>query len=396
MYKSELNATIREDVLAIMDKVLTWRRHLHQHPELSYKEVETTAFIKSVLEEIGGYELSYPMTTGVVATLKGGKPGKTVALRADIDALPVVEKTGLEFASLHEGCMHACGHDSHISILLGAAYLLAQMKDELPGTYKLMFQPAEENVPGGAKFYVEAGVLDDVDVVLGQHVMPHIPAGKVGLIPGPIMASADMLNVTVRGRGGHGAMHHLTIDPITISAQIINNMQLIASRETSPLDSVVVSMCNVHSGTTHNIVPETCTIQGTIRTFRDETRKRTAQRLEQITKGVAEANNATVEWDYQWGYPPTINDERVVNTLVDLIKTHCGEEVPIPVEPIMPAEDFAYYLQKVPGCFYFLGTGNPDKNCTYDLHNPKFRLDEDVIALGISVMITGALHFAGE
>ncbi len=390
------DAKIREDAKEVMEQVISWRRHLHQFPEISFEEVETTKYIESVLTELGGFEISHPSPTGLVALLKGGKPGNTVALRADIDALPVTEQSGVDFPSQIDGKMHACGHDSHTAMLLGVAAVLSKKKEELCGTYKLIFQAAEELLPGGAKPLVEAGVVDDCDVILGQHVMPFLPAGQIGLIPGPIMASADSLTFTVRGKGGHAAFPHLAIDPITIAAQVITNMQLLVSRERNPIDPVVVSISSLHAGTAHNIIPNEATMLGTVRTFNEETRARTAKRLEEIARLVAEAHGATIEWDYLFGYSPTINNKEVAETMISLINDTCGPNVVQTVDPMMPAEDFSAYLKRIPGCFFFLGIGNEEKGCTYDLHHPKFRLDEDALALGISVMLTGAFHFAEQ
>lgn len=376
------------------EQVLAWYTHLHQYPEPSFHEEETTKFIIEELEKMGVYELSRPSKTGVVADLKGGKPGKTIALRADIDALCMEELGDAPFKSKKEGLMHGCGHDSHISMLLGVARILADLKDELPGNYRLLFQPAEEVLPGGAIEYVKAGVLDGVDYILGQHVMPHIPTGQFGLIGGPIMAASDCFFLTVKGRGGHASQPHLNIDAITTGAQIVSNLQHICSRETDPLAQVVISVTQFNGGTAHNVMPQKVKIVGSVRTFDEKVRQHAVKRIEEISRLVAEANRCTIDFKYEFGYDATVNNEEVTDMVRDIIRDRWGDEALPKIIPLMGGEDFSRYLKVVPGTFYFLGIGNAGKGYTYPIHHGCFRVDTDALPLGIEVMLRGATTLA--
>jgi amidohydrolase len=365
-----------EDVTA---DAVAWRRHLHAHPELSFHEHETARFVRETLAGFDGLELEQPTPTSVVARLRGGRPGPTLALRADMDALPIQEESGVEFASTVAGVMHACGHDGHTAMLLAVARLLAAQPSELSGEVRFLFQHAEELPPGGAAELVAAGVLDGVDSVLGAHLISTLETGKVVSCEGPRTAAADTFSVRILGRGGHAAFPHATVDPVAISAQAVSNLQHIASRTTSPLDSIVVSVTRIAGGTADNIIPEAIELGGTVRTYREEVRRETREAMERILDGVTAAHGATFELDYLDGYAPVVNDAR----LAALVREEAGERA-VDMEPLMAGEDFSAYLRAAPGCFFLVGAGGEG---AFPHHHPRFTVDESALPVGIDIFV---------
>jgi amidohydrolase len=374
----------------VEQQAVAWRRHLHANPELSFQEVETSRFVEETLRSFDGLELSRPAPTAVVATLRGGRPGKVLALRADMDALPIQEETGLEFASTRPGVMHACGHDCHTAILLGVAKTLAGRREELAGEVRFLFQHAEEKPPGGARQLVDAGVMDGVDLVLGAHVASMKEVGKVGCRPGPIAAAADTFSAEIRGRGGHAAAPHRAVDPVVVAAQVVTNLQHLVSRTVDPLRSAVVSVTRFHAGTADNIVPEAVELGGTVRTFDAEVRGAVREGMERIFRGVTEAHGATYTLDYTDGYAAVINDEDAAGLVEAAARAELGDDVIMEAEPIMGGEDFSAYLERAPGAFFWVGAGHEE---AIPHHHPRFVIDESALRPGIAVFVRSALDY---
>ncbi|MFB5760727.1 M20 peptidase aminoacylase family protein [Paenibacillus medicaginis] len=363
------------------------RRELHRNPELSNDEFETTARIRRWLEGAGIRIAEYPLRTGVIAEVGGRHGGPVIALRADIDALPIQEETGLSFASAVPGKMHACGHDFHTASLIGAAYLLKEREEELNGTVRLIFQPAEEKA-AGARQVIESGALENVRAIFGLHNKPDLPVGTIGIKQGPIMAAADGFKVEVQGKGSHAAVPEAGIDPIVIAAHIITALQSIVSRNVSSLDSAVISVTKLHSGSTWNVIADKAVLEGTVRTFDEEVRSRVLARFDQVVEGVAAAfgTSAAVRWIE--GPPPAINDE----TLVELAWQEAEHLRLLPVVPApSPAgEDFAVYQKLVPGLFVFLGTSG-----SQEWHHPAFDLDERALPVAADYLASIAIRALG-
>jgi amidohydrolase len=369
-------------------QVIVWRRHLHAHPELSFREHETARFIKTTLGTFGHLEIESPTPTSVVARLKTGRHGPTLALRADIDALPIQEESDVEFASQSNGIMHACGHDGHAAILLAVARELVGRRAELTGEIRFLFQHAEELPPGGASELVAVGALEGVDGVLGAHLISTLEVGKVAVLDGACTAAADTFSVRVEGRGGHAGFPHKTIDPVAVSAQAISNLQHIVARTTSPLDRVVVSVTRVAAGSADNIIPETSEFGGTVRTYRREVRDQTRDALARILNGVTAAHGATYELDYVEGYAPVVNDPG----LAEAVREAAGPERAAAFEPLMAGEDFSAYLAVAPGCFFFVGAGHEN---AFPHHHPRFTIDERALSVGIETFTGAALRLLG-
>jgi amidohydrolase len=367
--------------------VVGWRRHLHRHPEIAFEEVETSRFVYQTLESFGGLKLSRPTETSVIARLVGEEPGRTVAIRADMDALPITEETGLPFASENEGVMHACGHDGHTAILLGTAKVLGELKDHVRGEVRFIFQHAEE-VGRGAEELVEAGVVEGVDAVIGLHLVPRLEVGKVGIGYGPRLAAPDTFEISVEGEGGHAAWPQEAVDPVVVSAQVITNLQHIASREVDPRDSLVISVSKIAGGTAHSAIPSRVEMKGTVRTLSEEIRKLVPEKMERIIKGIVEAHGASYSFEYRRGPDPVVNNERVMRVVEETARKVFGavEEV----APGMGGEDFSGYQRAAPTAFFALGTGNEGK--TFPNHHPRFDIDEDALKIGVKMFAHAAFE----
>jgi len=388
--------SIIEEVKAVHRDIIKWRRDLHQIPEIGFELEQTSRYIKDRLDEMG---IIYRTAakTGIVALIKGEKPGPTLALRADMDGLPVIEKTGLPFASTN-GNMHACGHDAHMAMLLGAAKIINNCRFELSGNIKLLFQPAEEG-HFGAKQMIADGCLENppVDAAVGLHVgqiFPEVRAGQIGICKGPILAAANQFHVTVKGESTHGALPHLGVDAISVAAEMLLNLQKIVSREINPLNPAVLTVGKISGGEALNIVSSKVTFSGDFRSIIEGDREFITERFENICRSVAEANRAEVEIDILEGYPPTINDSRVTDMVIDAASKIIGREAIIEIEkPNMGTEDMSFYLEKVAGAFFVLGTGNEDKGITFPHHNARFDVDEDVLWIGPAIFVRLALDY---
>lgn len=379
---------IKEQAHIFNNNIIADRRHLHAHPELSFQEFNTSAYIQQQLKELGiGYrEIAQ---TGVLAEIKGSKGnGPVIALRADMDALPLREENDIDYKSVNEGVMHACGHDAHTAILLGAARILNAIKDEFAGTVRLIFQPAEEKLPGGAQQMIAEGALDNPQPVhvIGQHVYPHLQAGKVAIPKGLCMASMDEITVTITGKGGHGAMPHTTIDPVQIAAQMVVALQQLVSRMANPQMPTVLSFGRFIADGAINIIPNTVYLEGTFRTFNDEWRYEANERMKKLAVSLVEGMGATCQFDIRRGYPSVNNDEQLSDAMNAYAKEYIGEENVEHMDNMMAAEDFAYYGRHKPSVFYFLGVGNEAMNITSPLHSPTFNLDETALETGAGLM----------
>lgn len=374
----------------VAEQVVAWRRYLHQHPELSFQEDKTSQYVYEMLESFGNLELSRPTKTSIVARLIGSEPGKVLGIRADIDALPIHEENEVPYASSQPGVMHACGHDGHTAMLLGAAKILSGYKDKIKGEVRFIFQHAEELPPGGAAEIVRSGAADGMDSIIGIHLASYLPVGKFGVLYGALTSSTDRFDITIQGKGGHSSQPEMTVDPIVIGASVISHLQQIVSRNVSALDKVVISVTMLNAGTAYNIIPDTLTITGSTRCFDEEIRKNIPIWIEKIVKGITDAHGASYEFKYSLGYTSVVNDQKVTKLMEDTIRERWGEEVIVFIDPVMPGEDFSEYLKKAPGCFIQLGAGNPEKGFTYPHHHPRFDFDEDCLVRGVELFIRAA------
>lgn len=384
---------IKDLATAIFNDVVGYRQHLHANPELSYHEFETSAFVKEKLTA-WGIEFTSCANTGVVALLKGDLPSdKVIALRGDMDALPITQISDKPYVSKNPGVMHACGHDVHTSSLLGTAYILSQLKAEFGGTIKFIFQPAEELLPGGASIMIKEGVLENPkpDYIVGQHVMPLIDAGKVGFRSGIYMASTDELYVTVTGKGGHGAQPHQNIDPVVIASHIIIALQQIVSRNADPRIPSVLSFGKVTANGATNIIPNEVKIEGTFRTLDEDWRAEAHKRMKKMAEGIAESMGGSCDFDIHKGYPFLINEEKLTANARSFAEDFLGKENVVDLDIWMAAEDFSFYSQVTDACFYRLGTGNAAKDTQYSVHTPKFDIDEDALKISTGLMAYIAL-----
>lgn len=374
----------------VKEQVIAWRRYLHANPEISFQEEKTAQYVYETLQSFGNLELSRPTKTSVVARLIGSEPGKVLGIRADIDALPMEEESDVPYASQNPGVMHACGHDGHTAMLLGAAKILSAHKDKIKGEVRFIFQHAEELPPGGAAEIVRSGAVDGMDMILGIHLASNFEVGKFGLLYGALTSSTDRFDITVIGKGGHSSQPEMTIDPIVIGTQIVSHLQQIVSRKVSALDKVVISVTMLNAGTAYNIIPDKLTITGSTRCFDAEIRKNIPIWIEQIVKGVTEAHGASYEFAFSHGYSSVVNDKEVTKLIEDTIRERWGEDDIIFIDPMMPGEDFSAYLEKAPGCFVQLGAGNPEKGITYPHHHPRFDIDEDSLIRGVEMYLRAA------
>jgi amidohydrolase len=381
-----------EPPASLIERVIALRRDLHRHPELGFEEHRTAAIVAEWLHDLGYDVHTGIAATGVVGVLRGRAPGKTIMLRADMDALPIDEENSVDYRSRNAGRMHACGHDGHVAILLGAAELIAARRAELAGTVCLVFQPAEEGYGGGARM-VREGILErfGIERAYGLHLSSTHPVGQLGFREGPIYASSDSLEITIEGRGGHGAAPHLSIDPIYLAGEFIVAVQQVVSRQIDPLEPAVVTIGAIHGGTTHNVIPSRVKLMGTVRAFNPEVRAQMAERIERVLKGVCDTGGATYDFAYLWRYPVTSNDAEQTRYVKALAQQTVGGDSVIDVAQIMGAEDFSFFAEKVPACFYTLGTaGGPDSSWPH--HHARFDIDEAALANGVRMMCAIALH----
>ncbi|MES2522880.1 MAG: amidohydrolase [Gemmatimonadota bacterium] len=393
---STLDTTaLLDEASTLAPQVVEWRRHLHMHPEEAFHEHETARFIRETLEAIGGFEVSQPTETSVLAVLRGGHPGPAIAVRADIDALPIAEENDVPYRSRVAGSMHACGHDGHTAIGLGLATLLARHRDELHGEVRFIFQHAEELAPGGAEELVAAGVIDGVEAVIGLHVWSTMPFGSIGLISGPAMAAPDNFHCTITGKGGHAAIPHDTVDPIVVGAQIVTALQHIVSRAVDPLDPVVVSVTQFAAGTAFNVIPNTAYLAGTVRTFDASLRERVPELMDRMIKGIADAHGASAEFVIERGYRPVVNDPVLTERLANVVRRTFGEATLVPMRPTMGGEDFSAYQQRAPGVFAFVGAGNVADGIVHPHHHPRFQIDERALDLGLRYLTASVMELLG-
>ena len=383
---------IRPEIQALQPQLVAFRRQIHQHPELGFQERITAAAIAAKLTE---WKIPHQIgiaQTGIVAMIQGRKTSfrlKTLAIRADMDALPIQEANDVPYKSQHDGVMHACGHDGHVAIALMTAYYLSGHQNDFAGMVKIIFQPAEEG-PGGAKPMIEAGVLKnpDVDAIIGLHLWNNLPLGTIGVRSGALMAAVELFSLTIQGKGGHGAMPHQTVDSIVLGSQIVTALQTIVSRSVNPIDSAVVTVGEFHAGTAKNVIADTATLSGTVRYFNPDLADFFQHRIEAIVSGICASHGATYQLDYLKLYPPTINDPKITDLVravaTDLVETPLGI---VPECQTMGGEDMSFFLQQVPGCYFFLGSANPERSLAYPHHHPRFDFDETALSTGVEMFV---------
>lgn len=396
--KTDLLARMKELANAQHAELVNIRRHLHENPELGFEEVATAQYIADYLAGLGLEVTSQVAKTGVVALLRGARPGKTVAIRADMDALPIQELNEVPYKSKHPGKMHACGHDAHVAAAIGAARILWELRDQINGNVKFIFQPAEE-APGGAEPMIAAGVLENpaVDAIIGGHVWGSLESGIIEVMSGPTMASSDIIRLKIIGKGGHAAQPHTTIDPIVIASEIVGALQKLVSRQTDPFESVVISICSFHAGDVFNVIPHSAYLEGAVRTLNNELRQELPHKIEKIIRGITEPYGATYELDYYLGYPVTVNDPGVTETVRRAAISVLGaDKVRVAARASMGGEDYAYFLNKVPGTYIRIGTRNPEKGICQEMHHPRFDIDEAVLELTPVVYAQAAFDLLAE
>jgi amidohydrolase len=387
---------IAQRIRELQGKLVERRRDFHQHPEMGFQEFRTAGIVAEWLTELGLEVRTGVAQTGVVATLRGARPGKTVALRADMDCLPIQDAKSCEYKSTVPGFMHACGHDAHTTILLGAATVLSELRDELEGDVVFLFQPAEEG-PGGAEPMIAEGALDGVDFILGNHMNPTLPAGYLAVTEGPAMAAPDEFHLKILGTGGHGAYPHMTVDAVQIAGQVITALQAVVSRTVDPLQSAVLSIGAIHGGYNFNVIADVVEMTGTVRTFDPFLREEMPKRIEAIIAGITAGFGASYELDYQFRYPPVINEKKATELVKRVGRDVLGVGKVIDAPPSMGGEDFAYFLQKVPGCFYWIGCKHPAPvHKGYNIHHPGFDIDEEALFYGVQMFVEGTLAYLNE
>ncbi len=379
--------------------VLTIRRHLHAHPELSFREFNTVSFVEEQLQKIGITDIKRIAGTGLVAHIQGREPAsKCIALRADMDALPITEENDISYVSQNSGVMHACGHDVHTSCLLGAARILHEMRDQFTGTIKLLFQPGEESHPGGASIMIEEGALKNPapQAIFGLHVFPNLPSGTVGFRPGRYMASADEIYITIHGKGGHAAQPHQTVDPIAIAALVITGLQQIIARKCDPMSPSVLTFGKIAGGFATNVIPEKVELLGTFRAMDEKWRYEAHKWIKDFTEQTCAAYGATATVEIPIGYPVLFNDPALTDKATSWAAVYAGAGNVHPLEMRMGAEDFAFYTHHVPGCFFRIGTNRNNAEYTTPVHNPRFNVDEESLKTGMGMMAWLALNAITE
>lgn len=389
---------IKSIINSYFDQIVAYRRHIHENPELSHQETETAAYIADMLRKMGLEPTTGIGGNGVTALINGVKPGKCVGLRADFDALPIQETTGLPFASKNKGVSHSCGHDMHTAMLLGAAHVLLELKDEFIGCVKLVFQPAEEDVLNcGAAPMIADGVLESphVDAMFGQHVWPNYPVGSAAVRSGAMMASSDRFHITVHGKSSHGSAPEEGIDAVVIAAQVITALQTIVSRKVSPRDAAVVSIGTIHGGDRYNVIANQVKLEGTCRNLNPEVRNKMPERIEQIAKGVTESMGGSCDVEYFKGYSPTVNDPALFSLVHGVMKNVVGEEAHVPEMSALGGEDFSFYCEKVPSAFFWLGVQTPGEEF-FPIHNGSFSPNENAMPVGIEIAVRSALTFLSK
>lgn len=378
------------------DHMVKIRRYLHQHPELSFKEFETAKYIANFYKNLGVQVQTNIGGNGVVARIRCAKPGKTVALRADFDALPIQDEKDVPYKSTVPGVMHACGHDGHTATLLSVASIIFDLKDELSGEYVFIHQHAEEYVPGGAKSMIEDGCLDGVDVIFGTHLWSTEPVGQISFRTGPIMAASDRFSITINGKGGHGAYPHAAKDPIVAASQLVLNLQQIVSRFIDPIQSAVVTIGQINGGLAFNVIPDKVELTGTVRTFNEEVRNQIEQFIEKMIKGTCLTNDCTYDYHYFRGYPPVVNHKEETEFLAKCAGNVPGVTNVIECEKRMVGEDFAYYLQHVKGTFFFTGAKPVHEKDCFPHHHPKFDIDEQGMLIAAKTLFTAAAQYQNQ
>lgn len=386
---------VRELSEKYQNEIVALRREFHQNPELSWQEYNTAARIEKELNKIGINDTKRIVGTGVVGSIKGEKGSKVVALRADIDALQVQEENDTSYRSKNDGIMHACGHDAHTAMLLGAAKVLWELREQFEGTVKLIFQPAEEVIEG-AKKMLEEGVLEGVDSILAIHVWSELPSGKVSLEEGPRFAAGDRFKIAIKGKGSHGAMPHMGIDAIVAASAVVMNLQTIVSREIDPQEPAVISIGKIEGGENYNVICDSVMIKGTARSFNLQVQKKFPLLLERIIKHTASSFNARAELEYMEGALPCINDPAISKIAKGSITKLYGNNIVVPYNKTTATEDFSFFLNKIPGVIAFLGTYNEEKGVIYPHHHNKFNIDEDILSIGTSLYAQFAIDFLNK
>ncbi|HJV44188.1 MAG TPA: M20 family metallopeptidase [Bacillota bacterium] len=394
MLEIELTKVIKELVDSIFPRLVEMRRHFHMYPELSHKEYGTTAKINGILDEFCIDTLPLNLPTGTAAIIHGSEDGPVIAIRGDIDALPIQEESELPFKSRVDGVSHMCGHDVHTTVALGSAIVLKELNEKLndpiPGSVKFLFQPAEE-LEGGAESMIEAGVLQDVKAIIGLHNYPDLPVGTLGIKEGFLMASVDDFYLTIKGKGGHAGIPENTIDPIVIGSAVVQLLQTIASRVISPKDSCVITIGQFHAGTINNVIPDRAYIDGTVRSSSNEVRERIEKIFKQLVSQTVAAMGGEVEIEYKKLMPPVINHPQIAHSLRQSAAKVVGIDNTVEAEPTMGGEDFSFYQLQVPGCYFWLGSGNKDEGIIHNWHHPKFMVDEEALRIGVIMMVQSAL-----
>ena len=383
---------VRDITKKYKDYIIEKRRYFHMNPEPSFNEYDTSKVVQEELTKIGiPFEIF--AKTGIIATIKGQNPGKTVLLRADMDALEVCEKNNVSYKSQKEGLMHACGHDGHIAMLLGAAHVLNEIKNDISGEIKLLFQPAEEIAKGAKAMIEESKIIDSIDAAFAIHLWQGVPVGKISLESGARMAAADLFSIKVKGKSGHGSMPHETIDAVVVASAIVMNLQHLVSRNTNPLDTLVVTVGKLTAGTRHNIIAGEALLEGTIRSFSDEVWKKIPEQIERVVKNTAAAYNAEAEIDLVRATPPLVNNQDISDILKASAEKLYGEEVVTKYEKTPGGEDFAYFTQAVPGALAFVGIRNDEKGINSPHHNETFDMDEEALEMGANLYAQFAIDF---